>query len=1165
MFQIQVQKNRMALSSKEYMTSGSKNVYVCQFEFSNEWDGLEKVAVFATGMGESGPLPDTTYNQLLGDDNRCFIPWEITKEANAHVFIGVFGTQNETVVLPTVWMDIGTILLGVTTGLDLEPPTPELYEQILAQLKGIKDEVDNIESGSALTVVEGQTVTSGKNLAEQYPCAVVFVNSTISAPGKASAPMNWALYSEPIYLEDLPYDDTQNALFATDMRGVTYAFTYAKDDSEKTFTDMVEANRHYTKSEVDALLENLPKGGMPIVDELVAPYETYEAHDCSTLLNQSLVYSTFSNQSLKVYGELEVGDEFSAYFLYDGERLFPAYRYYGIFVCDEKNADGQDDRIRATLKNFTLIGSQYEAIDTFLTFLKLDALPATNTNITIPYSAIVGIRPHWMNTAHRGFMTVGTELYLIDYRLEWTDHENQTFTIKINTITPIGNSGTTEDDFVTVKEKELTTLAEFVNAIGYQSYTGCIHAIASVVGAFSFANDLVWVSYGKFSGNVCYLTIITADGHVHVYEAVGETTSFSVQRKTEFVTEDHLDLAEGTYFVARSSTVPAVDSTVSARADWFIGKKPIVNQDYRGKWHDINANKWYSVVFTVKTIGEYDNDYQYNILLLSVTEDDALPTGGTTGQILSKKSAENYDTEWVDMPNSGALVIKDTYPITNVSTFTDMGLTINNYIDVLFVNSGVLNRRQDNALVTLSLSGDRTTLWMYTNNNQCFVVDVAEDGSLGNSRWTTSVLGLNVNNDPNHSGVEGDNVLDAIGALKTSIDNIESGVHGVPAGGTTDQILAKKSDADYDTQWIDAPQGGGGSESAAYLVKSPVGTIVIWSGTADNIPTGWQLCDGTKGTPDLRDKFVLGAGTNHAVGDSGGSEEVTLTVEQMPTHSHKVSTSYNNTEGAPRNGTMCALDNLSGTIDAQNSGSSQPHPNMPPYYALCYIMKLTADETDTPDISVDETLTKSPTNKLSVTTPVRTILTQAEYDALPEAQRNKGMYVILEEGDIGSDVGYEWWSPHMVSNNSPQPYVVSGSAVISGNDFFRCFDDNKNTFWHSSDQSGSWIAIDFGTKTSVHGVQITPYVLSTNETYTKAIPKLFSVYGSDDGSEWVKVFTNNPSNEVMPTDGTPREYTFTSIRFRHYKIQAESLNWLNNNFFTPAEIKFYRLKTEVTA
>lgn len=161
---------------------------------------------------------------------------------------------------------------------------------------------------------------------------------------------------------------------------------------------------------------------------------------------------------------------------------------------------------------------------------------------------------------------------------------------------------------------------------------------------------------------------------------------------------------------------------------------------------------------------------------------------------------------------------------------------------------------------------------------------------------------------------------------------------------------------------VDIPSGSGSGGDSTVLVKSPVGTIVIWSGTADNIPTGWQLCDGTNGTPDLRDKFVLGAGTNHSVSETGGSEEVTLTVEQMPSHSHmEMVPSKNMTASAYM---ICQsttrsdggrLFNNSGfnestvtgsRIKTQSAGSSQPHPNMPPYYTLCYIMKLTADETD---------------------------------------------------------------------------------------------------------------------------------------------------------------------------------------------------------------------------
>lgn len=137
------------------------------------------------------------------------------------------------------------------------------------------------------------------------------------------------------------------------------------------------------------------------------------------------------------------------------------------------------------------------------------------------------------------------------------------------------------------------------------------------------------------------------------------------------------------------------------------------------------------------------------------------------------------------------------------------------------------------------------------------------------------------------------------------------------------------------------------ADDRPYLVKAPVGTIVVWSGTVEDIPTGWALCDGTNGTPDLRGRFVLGTGGTYNPGDTGGSEEVTMTVAQLP--AHKFSYSYK------ANGTSNVLSSNGGSYNLmkQNTegsstsakytnylGNSAPHPNMPPYYALAYIMKL---------------------------------------------------------------------------------------------------------------------------------------------------------------------------------------------------------------------------------
>lgn len=118
----------------------------------------------------------------------------------------------------------------------------------------------------------------------------------------------------------------------------------------------------------------------------------------------------------------------------------------------------------------------------------------------------------------------------------------------------------------------------------------------------------------------------------------------------------------------------------------------------------------------------------------------------------------------------------------------------------------------------------------------------------------------------------------------------------------------------------------------------PIGTIVIWSGTAENIPAGWALCDGQDGRPDLRDRFVLGAGAVHAVGETGGSEEVTLTELQMPMHNHGIRL-HNVTSSATGSGKNVLSGYDTYSSNTVNAGHSQPHNNMPPYYALCYIIK----------------------------------------------------------------------------------------------------------------------------------------------------------------------------------------------------------------------------------
>lgn len=169
----------------------------------------------------------------------------------------------------------------------------------------------------------------------------------------------------------------------------------------------------------------------------------------------------------------------------------------------------------------------------------------------------------------------------------------------------------------------------------------------------------------------------------------------------------------------------------------------------------------------------------------------------------------------------------------------------------------------------------------------------------------------------------------------------------------------------------------------------PSGGIIIWSGSAAAIPSGWLLCNGASGTPDLRNRFIVGAGSTYAVGATGGSADAivvshnhtassTFTGSALGTHTHTATSTVtdpghfhdlpgNTSSGSIRQtqigvnatpivatssskvtGITVGTTNSSesagtpaGSVSTTNTatGSSGTNANLPPYYALCYIMK----------------------------------------------------------------------------------------------------------------------------------------------------------------------------------------------------------------------------------
>jgi len=140
------------------------------------------------------------------------------------------------------------------------------------------------------------------------------------------------------------------------------------------------------------------------------------------------------------------------------------------------------------------------------------------------------------------------------------------------------------------------------------------------------------------------------------------------------------------------------------------------------------------------------------------------------------------------------------------------------------------------------------------------------------------------------------------------------------------------------------------------------GMIMLWSGATNNIPTGFVICNGSNSTPDLRNRFVVGAGDTYAVDATGGSANATL-----PTHNHSATSSvtdpghfhnvlprlsgaFSNTGAFIQTATTAQSQSGVGNTDTKttgisvatsiaNAGSSGTNANLPPYYSLAYIMK----------------------------------------------------------------------------------------------------------------------------------------------------------------------------------------------------------------------------------
>lgn len=123
----------------EPITSGSVNAYICSFELSKDWYGLDTTVVFKCG--------DMSKSVFL-DGSDCLVPWEVLSAENAGkaLYVGVYGSRGGEEVLPTIWALAGKVLAGTEPAEDAKEPTPSVYDQLTGM---VSDAIKACETASA--------------------------------------------------------------------------------------------------------------------------------------------------------------------------------------------------------------------------------------------------------------------------------------------------------------------------------------------------------------------------------------------------------------------------------------------------------------------------------------------------------------------------------------------------------------------------------------------------------------------------------------------------------------------------------------------------------------------------------------------------------------------------------------------------------------------------------------------------------------------------------------------------------------------------------------------------------------------------------------------------------------------------------------------------------
>lgn len=869
MFVLQVKKNQIKVAQVEQMTSGSQNVYPLQFQFSDEWDYLERVAVFANDVGPDGPIENPVYNQLLDESNKCFIPWEVNSQHNKHVFVGVFGTMDGEVVLPTIWVDLGNVVLGVTTGIEIEPPTPTLWEQILGELNSIKGQLGSgggSENPSPdtqeipLSVLEYSNIDDGFQFISggYLPKVFLFNHVTLKVYEEKARGLSSVYFNnEIVYVRR---EEEESALYVTTMLGVTYKFSYEPDDYKFVNLEIIE----YKPESV---------GTFPTIKDT-------DVNNISAFTNAGIELPCcvhFVNSSLW----FDFVDDL-VYVTKFGDKLIAATMDNALvyFSIDENTGRLSMDKFYNLNESIDLLGEQLEHI-------QLTPGPKGKDGVTFTPSVSE------------------------DGTLSWTNDGELQNPQPVNIKGPVGQQGVQGEQGLPGIQGEQ----------GIKGEKGDPFSIAKVYSSVNEMNsdfDNAEIKEGAF--------VLINTGNVEDED----NAKLYTKGKTSYSYITDLSGAQGIQGPKGDQGIQGIQGQQGEQGVQGIqGLQGIAGED------------GFSPTVSVT---EIDGGHQ-----VTITDAEGPKTfnvmDGQDGNSGSFEGSEYWWSPGMVSDNSPAPFA--VYASTSYSSGTYQPYkAFDGYGSTMWHSaSGIVSNQwlmidfgSIKTFSGISLMAP-TTQW-----KDMLPKGFRLDGSNDGENW--DVIGTFSSD---RSSVNANEVLEYTFKKSTFrywrilvLDVFSNS--GYVAIAEVNFLVSQGTSSDSSE-----------NPSNSQLMNLPIGSIIGWHGAEDTIPEGWHICDGTEGTYDLRGRFMLGADLRtdgegnaiHPIEETGGSEEVTLTVQQMPEHSHEYNTFAQDPKGVQPNSSGTSVVNY--TFDSfytKITGSSKPHPNMPPYFSLLLIQKIGPTPTD---------------------------------------------------------------------------------------------------------------------------------------------------------------------------------------------------------------------------